>query len=136
MEIWKDIKGYEGLYQVSNEGRIKSMKSGRWKTTERILKNSLMKNGYTRVNLCKDGVYEAKDVHRLVAETFIPNIDNKPCIGHQDCDKTNNNISNLYWCTYVENNNNPITRQRMSEGQKKVPKTRDCLGRFISINNI
>ena len=118
MEYFKNIKGYEELYQISNEGRVKSLKSGRWKTSIKILKNSLMKNGYLRVNLCRNNTYEPKDIHKLVAETFIPNPENKPCVDHINGDRTDNRVENLRWCTYKENCNNPITKKRMSETQK------------------
>lgn len=112
-EIWKDIKGYEGLYQVSNFGRIKGMekicKSCYGSTSikkERILKNRINnKNGYYRVTLYKEDGKKDFYVHRLVAETFIPNIDNKPAINHKDGDKGNNNVDNLEWVTYKENTN-------------------------------
>lgn len=108
-EIWKDIKGYEGLYQVSNFGRIRSL--DRWRNsgtggyfqTGKILKTKEDVNGYLRVSLLKNGKYQKMNVHRLIAIAFIPNENNFPIINHKDGNKLNNNISNLEWCTYSYN---------------------------------
>lgn len=116
-EIWKDIEGYEGIYQVSNLGRVKSLpklykrKFKSYYTKEKILKNSLGKNGYYRVNLSQKIFY----IHRLVAEAFIPNSDEKKTVNHIDGVKTNNNISNLEWATYAENN-----KHAYDTGLKKI----------------
>lgn len=93
-EIWKDKKDYEGLYQTSNLGRVKSFKFGK----ERILKPGTDKNGYLLVNLCKNGKVKTFKVHRLVAEAFLPNPDNLPEVNHKDENKQNNVVSNLEWC--------------------------------------
>ena len=109
-EIWKDIEEYEGLYQISNLGRVKSLpklykrKYNSYYTKEKILKNNLGKNGYYRVNLSGKSFY----IHRLVAEAFIPNLYDKKTINHIDGVKTNNSISNLEWATYGENNRHAI----------------------------
>lgn len=104
IEEWKDIKGYEGIYQVSSKGRIKSLKFGK----ERLLKYALQ-DGYQRVKLCKDGKQKLHFIHRLVAEAFIPNTDNKPCIDHINTIRTDNRVENLRWVTSKENCNNPLT---------------------------
>lgn len=96
-EIWKDVKGYEGLYQVSNLGNVKSLK------TNKNLYYSKAGN-YYRVGLYK-GKRGMHSIHRLVAESFIPNPENKPCVNHIDTNTFNNNASNLCWCSYKENNN-------------------------------
>ena len=106
-EIWKDIKGYEGLYQVSNLGRVKSLKrkyKKRYIDKEIIKKFSKIPKGYLRTGLSKNGIVKYYFVHRLVAEAFIPNYDNLPCVNHKDCNTANNMADNLEWVTYKENN--------------------------------
>lgn len=101
-EIWKDIPGYEGLYQASNRGNIRSLN---WRKMN-IVRNLYLKphnKGYFQVELSKDGVKKMITVHRLVAMTFIPNPDNLPAINHKDENKSNNNVSNLEWCTFSYN---------------------------------
>lgn len=106
-EIWKDIVGYEGLYSVSNLGRVKSLKrllnDGRlWK--ERILKPET-NHGYLRVRLCDNNGKKHKRVHILVAEAFIPNPNDYPYVNHKDENKSNNRVDNLEWCTAKYNSN-------------------------------
>lgn len=108
-EIWKDIKGYEGLYQVSNTGRVKRVATGR------VLKGSKNAGGYITVKLSKHGVTSTKTIHRLVAETFIPKPENKPEINHIDEDKTNNKVDNLEWSTRKENINHGTRTERMGK---------------------
>lgn len=112
-EIWKPILNYEGLYEVSNWGRIKSFKFGK----ERILKPGTNKYGYLIVILCKNGKVKHFYVHRLVAEAFIPNPHNYPCMNHKDECKTNNNVNNLEWCTYTYNNNYGTKIERISKNR-------------------
>ena len=127
-ETWKDIKGYEGLYQVSNMGRVKSLertvtsKNGsKQYRKERILKPRPNGKGYLRVNLFKSSS-ETKDfyIHRLVCEAFHENPENKPCVNHIDENKTNNTASNLEWCTYKENSNHGTRNARMAKGVAKA----------------
>ena len=105
-EIWKDIQGFEGLYQISNLGRIKSFRQ--WKRAscpaEFILKNSVASNGYFMVTLYKDTKRKKFLVHRLVADAFIPNPQNLPHINHKDENPLNNSADNLEWCTPQYNN--------------------------------
>ena len=101
-EIWKDIEGYEGLYQVSNLGKVKSLnynKTGK----EKELRFNNNGTGYIQVGLTKNKEHKKFLVHRLVAKTFIPNIDNKTFINHIDGNKKNNDVNNLEWCTKSEN---------------------------------
>jgi hypothetical protein len=105
-EIWKDIENYEGFYQVSNHGRIRSTiyknQYGEFKRIKQLkLRKSL--NGYMTVGLVKDRTVCQNTVHRLVAQAFIPNQLNKPHINHIDCNKLNNKANNLEWCTRSEN---------------------------------
>lgn len=108
-EIWKDIKGFEGCYQVSNLGRIKSLPreiyngKGHYTSTEKILSGHMITNGYLQVELKKDNKRNLKLIHCLVAEAFIPNLDNKPQVNHKNGNKTKNNVDNLEWCTNSEN---------------------------------
>lgn len=94
VEIWKDIKDYEGLYQVSNLGRVKSFVHKK----ERILKLRFT-GRYYQAELYKNKNSKSYSVHRLVAEAFIPNPDKLPCINHKDENKSNNHVDNLEWCT-------------------------------------
>ena len=110
-EIWCPIKGYENLYEVSDQGRVKSLKFGK----ERILKPGSDKDGYLIVGLCKNGEKKNLLVHRLVAKTFIPNPDNLPEVNHKDEDKTNNKVSNLEFCDSKYNNNYGTRNKRISE---------------------
>ena len=111
-EEWKDVVGYEGLYKVSNYGRVKSL--GRYK---KIISGKLNIWGYSQVGLTKYGTKKMFSIHRLVAQAFIPNPENKPCVDHIDTDRRNNSVNNLQWCTYSENACNPITRKRKSMSQ-------------------
>lgn len=102
-EEWKDIQGYEGAYKVSNTGKIMSLNyHGSGKSKELI--SSKPKKGYPYVGLCKGGKVKSFKVHRLVAQAFIPNLYNKPCVNHKDGNKHNNNVDNLEWATVLENN--------------------------------
>lgn len=105
-EIWKDISNYEGLYQISNLGRVKSLskKSGFLILKERIMKPTIKDNGYYQIALYKNKKGCKKYIHRLVAEAFIPNPNNYPCINHKDYNKANNNVDNIEWCSYSQNN--------------------------------
>jgi len=99
-EIWKDIPGYEGLYQVSNYANVRSLRFGKIK----IIKSHKDKLGYKHIRLRKDGKRKMYLVHRLVAMAFIPNPDNLPIINHKDENPDNNSPENLEWCTYQYNN--------------------------------
>lgn len=132
-EIWKDIKDYEGLYQVSNVGNIKSLNYNKTKQ-EKNLKFGIDTSGYKVVNLWKNGKGKMRTVHRLVAETFIPNPNNHPIINHKDENKQNNTISNLEWCTceynlnYSKNSyNKENLRKRMMNNRNANEKKVICI---------
>ncbi len=118
MEIWKDIKNYEGIYQVSNYGNVKRL-YGKGARYERIIKPNTTNKNYYFVVLCKNGIRNYCRVHRLVAETFIPNPDNLPCVNHKDENKQNNNVENLEWCTIKYNTNYGSGIKRRMEKIKK-----------------
>ena len=102
MELWKDIKGYEGLYQVSTEGNVRSC-NWRNRGFTRNLFLKVHNKGYHQVELVKDGKKKTFLVHRLVAETFLPNVNGYSIVNHIDEVKTNNNVENLEWCTLSQN---------------------------------
>ena len=105
-EEWRDVAGFEGLYQVSNLGRLRSLDKvdrGKKKWAGKILKQRINARGYMRTCLCKNGEHINVRIHRLVAEAFIPNPDGKEQVNHIDGDKTNNAIGNLEWATCSEN---------------------------------
>ena len=127
-EIWKDIKDYEGLYQVSNMGRVKTLahvtirKNGsKLPVKERFLKLQTAPNGYVQVCLCNgSGKRKFLLVHRLVCEAFHENPKSKPCVNHIDENKANNTASNLEWCTIVENLNHGTRNARAGKALAKA----------------
>lgn len=125
-EEWRDVEGYESLYQVSNLGRVKSLErvvmnnGGLQHKYEKILKFNVSR-GYHIVHLSKEGKVKAFTVHRLVAIAFIPNEDNKPNVDHIDTNPSNNHVDNLRWVTQHENAMNPLTRINNSESKKGHP---------------
>lgn len=112
-EVWKDIKGYEGMYQVSSYGRVKSVnreisqqKDGTYfsrKMKSRILKTQIINSGYELVNLSKNGIRDARTVHRLVAEAFVQKENGRDDVNHIDGNKTNNLVDNIEWVSRSEN---------------------------------
>ena len=134
-EIWKDIKGYEGLYQASNLGHIKSIRNNK------ILKCDYSHNGYRIVDL------QGKTfrVHRLVAQTFLPNPDNLPQVNHKDEDKFNNNVDNLEWCSRsyninYGNRNNKVAKKvsiwRKGKGSDYSPRERKKVAQYTLDNKL
>lgn len=126
-EEFRDIQGYEGLYQVSNLGRVKSLprvvkcNSGYQLTKERILKVSKSKHNYLRVVLSNNKVTKTFCVHRLVAIAFIPNPNNYPIINHKDENCSNNCVENLEWCTTKYNLNYGTRSLRASKTNTNNP---------------
>lgn len=110
IEKFKPVKGYAGIYEISNLGRVKSIsriierKDGNTRVTEdRIILPFLTKCGYHQIVLCKDGVRKKHYIHRLVANAFLPNLNNLPIINHKDENKLNNRVDNLEWCSAYYN---------------------------------
>lgn len=127
-EIWKDIQGYEGIYQVSSHGRVRSLdriverkgSSGNFFVKGRVLTQSDDTHGYMKVNLTKHDQKRTFKVHRLVAIHFLDNPNNLPCVNHKDENKLNNNVDNLEWCTKEYNNSYGTKCKRQSETRKKL----------------
>ncbi len=124
-EIWKPIAGYEGCYEVSNLGRVRSLeryvpsKCGSCRIVRASdVKQRLSNKGYFRVYLCVSQVRKWKYVHRLVAEAFIPNPNNYPCVNHKDENPKNNCVDNLEWCTYSYNRNYGTLPERLYKARK------------------
>lgn len=120
MEIWKDIEGYEGLYQVSNMGRIKSL-NYRNTGKEGLLSCKPNKDGYIVVGLSKNKKVKPFYAHRLVAEAFLPNPDNLPVVNHKIDDyehRSDNRVENLEWCTVEYNNNYGTHNKKLSKSNK------------------
>lgn len=129
--MWKNVSGYEGLYLVNKSGVVKSKR--------KILKQS-DERGYLRVTFSANNKQQHFQVHRLVALMFIPNPENKPCVNHIDGNKHNNNVSNLEWCTYSENEKHSyrILKKKVNKPNQKpviqVTESGDVLKTFHSIS--
>lgn len=144
-EIWKDVVGYEGLYEVSNKGEVRTHKDKvtwskqhqTWRCwKQRSLKNKTPNGRDVRVSLWKDGKHKDFLVHRLVAFAFIPMIEDKNCINHIDGDPKNNYVDNLEWCNHLENNRHAF-ENNLIDTQKSVKLTHLKLGiqlEFISMS--
>ena len=140
-EVWKDVVGYEGLYEVSNLGRVKSLRRNI------IMKQKIVK-GYNMLTLTKAGKQKGETVSRLVGRAFIPNPENKPQINHIDENKQNNHVDNLEWVTAKENANHGTRPDRLrkisienkshkhlfkNEGLRKLSESRKVLVRQIDV---
>lgn len=134
MEEWKDIKGYEGLYQVSTLGRVRSFHAYKG-SSQRILVPGRYSRGYLFVQLSKDKVKTQHMIHRLVASTFIPNPEDLPQVNHKDEDKTNNCVENLEWCTAKYNANYGTRNERVAEKTRKPVMCVETGEVFDSVNS-
>jgi hypothetical protein len=139
--IWKDIKGFEGLYKISNHGDVLLLKRS-WVTgrhalivrEERLAKKSIKKQtGYYAVSLSKDCKQKQYEVHRLVAEHFIPNPENKKTVNHIDSNRLNNSVDNLEWATYSENTLHAYRNNRINQWGGRNP---GAVGVEIFVNNV
>lgn len=145
IEEWRDIPGYEGLYQASTYGRIKSYSrtwlSGRWvyrTIPERVMNPSVDRKGYYIIGLRRDGKQKMSKAHRLVAMTFIPNPDNKPQVNHKDTNKKNNYVDNLEWATNGENmqhaHDNKLMNLRVGEKHPQAKLNNKQVLEILNIN--
>lgn len=138
-EIWRDIDGYEGRYQVSGQGRVKSLarKVHHWRgertVGERILRPSWDKDGYLLVNLHVGGKQKSHKVHRLVCTAFVPNPEGKPQVNHISEVKTDNRACNLEWATTKENINFGTRNERMAKTQSKPVAQYTLDGKLVQI---
>lgn len=126
-EVWKDIVGYEDKYQISNLGRIKSLKDTHGNYKERMLNPTPNLKGYLGQCISKNGIRKRVTIHRLVAETFIPNPLNLPEVNHKDEDKSNNSVSNLEWCTKKYNINYGTGIKRRSNKIKGIKPSKNTI---------
>lgn len=138
-EIWKPIKGFEGAYEVSTLGNVRSVdriviypKGGKRLRKGRELSQATNRKGYKCVVLCTQNTRKNYTVHRLVAETHVPNPSNLPCINHKDEITTNNNVSNLEWCTHKYNNNYGNHIRKIAVHFEKPILQFDLNGNFIA----
>lgn len=131
-EIWKDIKYFEGMYQVSNFGRVRSV--DRFDNMGRLRKGNIKVSrdnghGYLAVQMYRDNKPKVRYVHRLVAQTFIDNPDNKPEVHHIDSDRSNNKLDNLQWVTSKENNNFPEHIKAMQSNESWAKQRQDAMAK-------
>lgn len=123
-EEWRDVVGYEGIYKVSNKGRVASLsrtvdrKRYKFVCKPKLLKDRIGKNGYSTITLCDEyNNQHPASIHYIVASAFIQNPNNYPCIDHINTIRNDNRVENLRWCTVSMNNLNPITRSKMSKSR-------------------
>lgn len=134
-EIWKDIKGFEGTYEISNFGNVRKInKTNAYDKRTRkyfYLKGSTNKDGYRKIKLSKNKKYKVFSIHRLVAQAFIPNPNNYPVINHKDENKLNNCVNNLEWCSIYYNNNYGLHNQKVAKSNWKKIIQYDLEGNII-----
>jgi hypothetical protein len=131
-EFWRDVMGYEGLYQISNLGRLRSL-SRHGSRTEQILKRRIKHHGYDWARLSQNGIAKEFAVHRLVAIAFLDNPLDLPEVNHKDENKLNNRVNNLEWCTRIYNMNYGTARKRMADKNSKAVIQKDLTGKNIKI---
>lgn len=137
-EIWKDVEGYEGLYQVSSYGRVKSLsRVKKYKNhiciTKEIILRLATDKGYKKVGLTNNKVRKTEKVHRLVANAFL-GVNKHLCVNHKDCNRSNNNIENLEWVTHLENvrharENNRFPKLKLSS--EHIKKLKDSTSKKV-----
>lgn len=134
-EVWKDIKGYEGHYQVSNLGFVVSEKYNNIKNNRKKLKKSLTHDGYETVTLYKNNKRKTLRVHRLVAEAFLFNPKNLPQVNHKDENKTNNNVHNLEWCDVIYNINYGTRNEKTRKAIIQYDKNNKFIKEWASVTD-
>lgn len=141
-EEWRPVSGYEGLYSVSNKGRVKSLSrtvskstSFRHETADKIMRSSKLRSGYLFVHLTKDGKTKMFPIHRLVAIAFIPNKENLPEVNHKDENKTNNYLENLEWCTKQYNMTYGTRTQRTYKPVLQYDKNMNLVAEYASVSD-
>ena len=141
-EVWKPIKNYEGFYEISNLGNVRSLshmrknKNGFYIQKGKNIKAGInRKTGYLMVSLSKNGKTQTKYIHKLVAEAFIDNPNNFICVNHLDENKKNNNVDNLGWCNHKINNNYGTRNKRISQKLSRRINQYDLKGNFIKTWN-
>lgn len=120
-EVWKPVPNYEGLYEISNLGKIRSLyyiTHNTFYNRIRVMKPQNNGTGYLKVQLYKNGKKEAYLIHRLVASVFIPNPENLPQVNHKDENKLNNNVENLEWCTHLYNHHYGTRQMKQTKTQQ------------------
>lgn len=143
-EVWKDIDDFEGYYQISNFGRIRSCdryvnsKSGSKRLVRGNIHNCYVGHGgYYYISLYKDNKHRLCTLHRLIAKAFLPNPNDLPCIDHINTDRKDNRIDNLKWVSYLENNKNEITIKHKKESMnlyrvEQLSEDKEVIAEYIS----
>jgi hypothetical protein len=134
-EFWKDVKGFEGLYQVSNFGNVKRLKSKRV-LSERLIGRSIDRYGYVKRVLCKQGKMYFFTEHRLVATAFIDNPEDKLTVNHINGIKTDNRVENLEWNTFIENKKHAISTGLTNLKGNRHPKCKLSEEQVLEIRKI
>lgn len=143
VELWRPVVGWEGLYEVSSHGRVRSLdrvvEKIEWNGKKyqrlyrgKILSINLMNTGYCSATLCLDGRCKPIGVHRLVAQAFIPNPDNLPCVNHKDECKSNNHADNLEWCSHYYNNHYKDRMERAAKSKSRPIEQLSLTGEHIA----